>query len=349
MRGIGTLVFLLCSVHALAQVDTIAVRRLSTAWISQDAEGRARQIVDAKNVSVGGFYLAEAELREGLLRICGAEFDLWVEGRLFHHEGSRCKHFTSTEIFAEQSADTVYCAIVSNSLDQVTVDLQMIRPSVERIYELPGARARDVSADAWWLLLITVLILIAVLRAADDQTYKAMVRLSFLQRRVGYEEDALLSVSNLLMMLLLGLLLGFHIVIFQGDNGSLRQLLSALGAATLMFYAYLVLKMLILQVTGSLFKYRRVKTLHFRSYLLFMTIFMLLLYMLQLTGYWFQVEGEWYWQLIRYAGPAISAVFVIWIYFQLSSEVAKRKLHIISYLCTTEILPTFILANWLLN
>lgn len=332
-----------------AQLDTVTVRELSTAWISHDLRGEAFQVYDAQDVSVGGFYLAEDEIREGLVQICGDPFDFWVEGRLLHHQGRGCEYFGVEEIFGDLMLDTVYCAIMSPVLSEVQVELQRVQPSVARIYELPSSRVVRVEDNVWWLLMLTVLVLLSILRIADDQTYSAMTRLAFIQRRVGYDEDAMFSLSNLLMMMIVGLLLGFHIVVFRVDSSSLGMMLSALGAATLMFYGFLLAKALILQVAGSLFKYHRVRTLHFRAYLLFMTIFMLLLYLMQLAGQWFQIEGTIYWQVIRYAGPFISAVFVFWIYFQLSSEVPKRKLHIISYLCTTEILPTFILANWLLN
>ncbi len=349
MRSLFLICLILVPYFLEAQSDTLSIRRLSSAWVSHDERGEPFQALGGDDVSVGGFFLSEEELGQDLLRICGEKYDFWVNGRLLLHDGSDCEYFTATDLFADHLRDTVYCAVISSELEGVVVDLQRIQPAVTRLYDLPGARLNSMEDNVWWILMLTVLILMSMLRVADDQSYRAMMRLSFLQRRVGYEEDAMLSLSNLLMMLLLGLLLGFHIVVVTDGLGDIGSMLGTLGNAALYFYGFLIVKMLLLQLSGSLFRYRKTRTLHFRAYLLYMTIFMFLLFLMQLGGHWFEIEAGFYWRLIQLAGPLISAVFVIWIYFQLSSELSKRKLHIISYLCTTEILPTFVLANWLLN
>lgn len=347
MKWIFTVFFAFEALVGWSQQDTINTQNLSSAWIRYEENELIQSFSDEK-ISSGGFFLVVEDLSDQLLRVCGEEFDLWINSRLIESRGSECQYYETGELTQLFKSDTLYFTISSDNFKKVQVDLLKVEKAVEARYQLPSSRQSAVDNQVWLLFLVLILFFITLFKILDEGTLGNLIRLRIFQGKLEADSTSLLSLSNVLLMVLVALLIGFQQATSMIGNtfqGVVMNFLSVVGLVLI----FLLGKILLLRIVARLFRFYRLEGAQIREYLLFTATILFLFLLIEWIAYWFFNSSIHFLLLGPSGSVLISILFLIWVFSRFPRALTNRKLHIISYLCTTEILPTFVLASWLLN
>lgn len=161
------------------------------------------------------------------------------------------------------------------------------------------------------------------------------------------------SKSNLLFLMFYGIIIGFSIsnvvawvtlqkpMIFSFSN-TVEGIIFAIVISILVIFI-MILKYLILKLIANIFMFRKVTSIHNYEYLRFSFIISLILFVLTLVNNF--SKGTFANDYIIQLGWLLGVLAVfrsIFIYFKLNKLFSFRKLHLFSYLCSTEIIPLII-------
>ncbi len=326
-----------------AETDTLVARTFSDAWIEVDDVGRVAQSFGGISGNVGGFFLLTADLEQGALRFCGNDYAIWLEGRLVGSFDS-C-HFLQSEDFGFSTSDTLFIVVLGQELEEMSVELLAFEPEGNSVFGRLSERLGSGYYSVWTIATILLIAGLVFLRRSNTRRYYDLINLRFLRWSTALEGSDVLS-FNLLLATITGFLIAFGRSYFKGDNPVNTE---AVLGHMLGIYFILFLKFVIVVLVSRLFKFQKISTLQFSSFLQFSILILILTYGFEWVFVWHLgglVMGS---TAFTYLMVIMANIFLIYVYGQLASKFSARKLHLISYLCATEILPTFILAIWLID
>ncbi len=330
-----------------AQQDTILVQELSSAWIRYEDNVLVQAFSD-DDITVGGFFLLSESVDEQLLSVCGDQVDIWVNSRLLMSRLDSCQVYNLKELKALHQSDTLYFTLSSEDFSSIQATLLQLEESVEARYQLPVKKESRLQDGIWLLFFVTLLIFGAVLKSMHEPTFRHLITVSFWKGKLEADASATLSLSNVLLIILAALLIGFQQVsgLYSED---ISQTIAMFMQSTGFVLLFMFLKIIVIRAIARLFRFYRFDGAQIREYLFFLNSFLLLLLFVEWCAFWF---FDYHFQSPLFGSVfciVISLIFLIWLFIRFPRALSNRNLHIISYLCTTEILPTFVLASWLLN
>lgn len=339
--------FLLSPWALQAQQDTILVQELSSAWIRYEDNSLVQAFSD-DGITVGGFFLLSESVDEQFLSVCGDQVDIWVNSRLLMSRLDSCHVYNLSELKAFHQSDTLYFTLSSEHFSSIQATLLQLEASVEARYQLPVKKESRLQDGIWLLFFVTLLIFGAVLKSMHEPTFRQLVTVSFWKGKLEADATATLTISNVLLIILAALLIGFQQVssIYREDFSQASAMFLKSTGFVLLF---MVLKIIVIRSIARLFRFYRFDGAQIREYLFFLNSFLLLMLFIEWCAFWF---FDYHFQSPLFGSVfciVISLIFLIWLFIRFPRALSNRNLHIISYLCTTEILPTFVLASWLLN
>lgn len=343
---ICTLIFLVPGVVS-AQQDTILVQELSSAWIRYEDNSLVQAFSD-DGINVGGFFLLSESIDEQLLSVCGDQVDIWVNSRLLQSHLDSCSVYNLRELKTFYQSDTLYFTLSSENFSSIQATLFQLEASVEARYQLPMKKEARLQDGIWLLFFVCLLLFGALLKSLHEPTFRQLVTAGYWKGKLEADATATLSISHVLLIILAALLIGFQQVsnIYRED---IDQVISMFWRSASFVLLFMLLKIVVIRAIARLFRFYRFDGAQIREYLFFLNSLLLLMLLVEWSAFWFfdyQFESQFF-------GPVfciiISLLFLIWLFIRFPRSLSNRNLHIISYLCTTEILPTFVLASWLLN
>ena len=329
-----------------AQMDTLLVSDLTTSWIIYQPDDGVQQVFDSDGRSVGSFFLTPSMISEHTLRLCGEDYGVWLDGSLIKYQHSGCEYL-HLEKYRESPQDTFYITLVTPDLSFMQADLLKFRQKPEIVTAPIARKSSQKAASTVFTMLVGFLIMMSLVRAVDESTFQDMIKLVAFRRKLNFNDAPVFSLPNFSLVLLVAFVIGFQQIHHQ-VNSNLNPW-SILGGELGVLLLFFIGKALLTIWIAKLFQFQKIVGAHLREYFLWMSLFVSVILLFQLSLFWLRGFG---WDSIFQANRIIlivALIFTVWIYFRLPKTLAKRKLHIISYLCTTEILPTFVLANWLLH
>ena len=319
-----------------AQIDTVVVEEYSKSWLSVDDEGKAFQSFDGNDINAGGFYLSKQDLLGHSIRICGADFTLWLNGRMILENSGGCSFLSEGDIPFRDNQDQVFLSCSSTDLSRITADRISMQQSTERVYPLISNAGFRFQGWIWFFLL--TMILLTLLKRSSSSVYKDLFRLRNLNFNQNLESGTPLGhMSIIYLVLLLSVIIGSNEAKLEGINQGVMLTLFFLGA--------LFVKAFLIIIFSRLFNIPKVATVQFRSYLDVHALVLIGLFLLQAALIWTSSSDLWLRSLFQYTLLLATVTYSTWLFFFLYSKLPLRKLHLISYLCASEIFPTFILAE----
>jgi len=215
------------------------------------------------------------------------------------------------------------------------------------------------------LLSVLLIIILGIsIRTSQEKLFKEYfnVRKIF---TLNFKSEALYSVSflstqNLISLLYYGLIVGFSITNFVvwitpdsilsfWDNPTLGSLVFAIILSLAVTFI-MVLKYPMLILITNIFVFRKATTIHYYEYLRFSFIISLMLFILSIINNVYQ--GILISNFTHQLGWLLVFLVIarsIFIYLKLIKLKSFRKLHLFSYLCSTEIIPLIILLKFFNN
>lgn len=337
----------LVPLFVFAQQDTIMVQDLSSAWIRYDDNALVQAFSD-DGITVGGFFLLSDQVDKQLLSVCGDEIDIWVNSRLMVSKMDSCQVYNLENLKEDFKNDTLYFTLSSENFSSISAALLQLEDSVEARYQLPAKKVARMQENIWLFFFVALLLFGVVLKSLHEPTYRQLISVGFWRGKLEADSTATLSISHVLLILLAALLIGFQQVssVYREDlSQSFSLFLRSFGFVI----AFMVLKIAVIRMISRLFRFYRFDGAQIREYLFFLNSLLLLMLVIEWCAFWFFDYNF----LSPFFGSVfciiISLLFLIWLFIKFPRALSNRNLHIISYLCTTEILPTFVLASWLLN
>lgn len=330
-----------------AQQDTILIQDLSSAWLRYEDNNLVQAFSD-DDITVGGFFLLSESVDEQLLSVCGDEVDIWVNSRLYQSKVESCHVYSLQELKSFFRSDTLYFTLSSANFQSIQATLLQVEETVEARYQLPVEREVRLQDGIWLSFFVLLLFFGAILKFLHEPTFRQLVTARFWSSKLEADATATLSLSHILLIVLAALLIGFQQVSSTYQEG-MNQAFTLFLKHTSFVLLFMGLKILVIRAIARLFRFYRFDGAQLREYLFFLNSLLLLMLLVEWCAFWF---FDYHFQSPLFGSVfciIISLLFLIWLFIRFPRSLSNRNLHIISYLCTTEILPTFVLASWLLN
>lgn len=296
-----------------------------------------------------GFYLTPADRFE-LLRICNSDrFSIWKDGQMIR-DLSTCFSLSAADLGRSELIDTVYFAMLSEGYFQ-DLEINLLASNVQEMQLQNVASIRTSPLYKEWSIFMLFIIggFAAILRVQNVSLFDSLFRVSLGGTRDA-EMEAELNVDMLVSVLFVALLTTFNIQLLRlttsyAEAVTTAGLLYDTFLLTLMGAAFLLLKFFLIAMLAGMNALSAIRGIQFVDFLKFFSVggvvFFVLLQMWYWYGYSFKIASFWAFDnfyLILYS------LFILYFYIKLVQVSAFKKLHIISYLCTTEFIGVFLLA-----
>jgi hypothetical protein len=304
---------------------------------------------DITSSSTIGFFLAKAESFEKLSLQDSIPFSVWVDGKMVQSE---TKDFEAekSRLFQDADSDTLFLVLISSSQFQnLDASLLLLKDSGIALKNLPTERHIHYFQD-WMIIGLLVIGLGAILmKTFFPSLFRLLFRINLLTRR-GDEESGEINIETLVAALIMSMMVAYVYLLSElmSDDSEILSnwlLIVQWIEATLVILLTLMIKYVLLRVVAWLNGVRKIVNIQFNDFIKFFTIAALLLLVIECLQYWIGYYGAFNIKsLVTNTWMIIYLVFGIYFFQKLSMLTSFKKLHIISYLCTTEFIGAFLIA-----
>ncbi len=360
IRSIATLIFIFISAALIAQKDTVLVKDLSSSWQTFDDSGVSISYLQRESDII--FFEAPHIESGSLIKIVSnAEFDIWINDQLF------LNHFTGI-IFVNLDSllgDDLEVPTLTfygtdwREGDLVTELYETVKSGREATYGKIG-QLGHIDSNTYLVMLGLVVIVVGLYRRFFPGSFSKSYGnpLSLKLRGLSAEENyqGFLATDNLMAVLYLSLiasLLSYYLgyqLIGIGISPDWQKRIFTIIAVSFIGCALLVGKYLWSLLINAIFQFKGFPNIQNQDYVHFLIVLSSLGLVLSVVDY---TQFNFTSNFLKSAVIAIYVTalifFQFWMVIKLDKLYAHRKLMIISYLCTTEFLPSFIIITWLLK
>ncbi|WP_258103079.1 DUF4271 domain-containing protein [Marinoscillum sp. MHG1-6] len=347
---------LIISFGLVAQTDTVLLEDLRYQWVYLN-EGETTPATGTSGIELVSFNTVLKENQ--IIKICNDEpYDIWVNLRMFKHQVSSCVSL-QLEDFEELPSDTLNIQISGpRGLTSLTTELNHVVAIESDDLEIEYKSGNSLR-DYYLISLLILLVFGAILRRYYTIRFdKLFSNPLAIRRRSSYDDfyPDFFSADNILILLYLAYLVAVPVVYINyrvqliGSGISFGGLMAEQLFFTGLVAILILGKHLISVILSSFFKFREVSNIQnqdFMNYFSWVALFILLITVLDLA-YLVLNSSSWF-SFIGYILTFSVAIFQLISYFKIDRVTSLKKIMIISYLCTTEFLPGFILIYLLIK
>ncbi|MFY0653338.1 MAG: DUF4271 domain-containing protein [Cyclobacteriaceae bacterium] len=211
-----------------------------------------------------------------------------------------------------------------------------------------------------FIVLMVVLICKRALKNSFNDYFSLFRALSLKPKSEGIFSVGIFSSTNILMLLMYGIMLGFTFVIIDNVypiaettaavDRSFGALLLQSFLVSLIASVLMVLKYFLISFVGSVFKLKKVLVIQFFDYFRLTLMMALILFCLAIiyvsVG---QDLGAIMWMTIATIVLIMLILRPLLMFLKLNKLSGYKNLHLISYICGTEIIPLIIIVKIFLN
>lgn len=306
------------------------------------------------------FKLDMNKYRNSYLRLTLPEkYFIWIQDELvFATTRPETKYFALDSLYGIYKMGSFYMSIYSEELDGNAIKSVIINkqdgefPAVQKSVYLK--RKTNERQDIFIIISIVTMSLIAIFRAYFSRLfYEYLSIVKSLQLRQNFEiaiAHAPLAWPNIGFVLFYSILSGSTVMacdLFAADASlffpfSIKHESSIyLGIKVSVYCAlFMVAKLLLITAGTELFKLKKVRLVHYFTYFRLSLILALICFSLGIVNGIFagKLVNEW-WNWIQLIIVLFWSARLILIYFVLNKIYTFRKLHLFSYLCSSELIP----------
>jgi hypothetical protein len=321
---------------APAQTDSLAV--------VEDLELRFLALPGESNIygeDLAGFFLDRNETFD-YLRICQKEkLNLWVNGQLAFPDYN-CSLLSRQQLWADQENDSLYLVLDGLSSE---ISAELLSTSGLMVGDLMLKPERKAISKDVLVIVSLVLLAFAVLIKLSGRSFNLSIAFSM-------QAEGVSAYQLVLEGTFLSLIFGANYWIMKSGLNSLsifEGLMEWLTGAFLVLLL-LVAKYLLIVMMVNLNAFRGLTMIQMIAFVRFFILFSLILFGAFFVKFWMTFYQEWtlagWW---NYYYLALYGVFVVLFFFNLYGNITRKKLHIFSYLCTTEFFMAYILSLAMIN
>lgn len=296
-----------------------------------------------------GFYITRSD-RFDLLSICNTDsFTIWRQGQMIQ-DLTVCYQVSSELISTKSDTDTVYFTILSSGYFE-GLDIKLLAERVDgmQLQNIISLKHSSASKE-WSILMLFVLGLFAVfIRNQNANLFSYLFRINArpardMELEVELDLNLLLSICFVSLMSVVNIQF-MHLLTSESSVVSTLSLLADTVRLTLLVALLLLLRFFLISVVSGLNMLAAVKGAQFMEFIKFFSIGGVLLWVTLQARYWLSYGYEFrsFWLSDNFY-LIIYSLFILYFYIGLVQRSSLKKLHIISYLCTTELIGIFLLA-----
>ena len=358
------------TIHAQTDSEWAPVKDLKHLWLTVDRQGEnyvPYVIGEPLNYPVVGFLLDES-LNNGLVLECCIQqgTSVFVNNRIVDRiSKTGCKRYDLDSLIAKNQLP-VFLSFFKENLNPSQISttvLTRVQPVRDlQAQSIPSQQITTRSNDAFANFFVVAILMVFAYYAFLINRYPKGNRDFFNMAKafsMTLKEEKVLAQRNMttvatLFLVMYGSILALLIMLFWKIFDTVPDLFGFVGLSTfraclvswliLSFLAFCVveLKYLLIKILCSLLNVDKIAQIHFfdfmRMSLIFVGSTLVTASVLYLTNF----HGEMLFTVILYVFLALLGVRIVILLFKLLGETSFRKVHLSSYLCTTEILPLLI-------
>lgn len=323
---------------------------LSTDFIFIDREGKPSIALNTQNIKSLGFYLEQSRKFDSLILDGQNPFSVWINGQLIA-EGSNSYALSKRDLSIEGQMNLVYISVFSDkSLHLFSAKLLSLGAATLKPFENQNRYQTDQVVS---LFVVSMLVFVFGYSFAGRSTGLGLGKLLFVDNRYRQSNVSLqqsgelisIGVSALFVSLLMGYL---HLLYVHGDDLYFDRFLVIVTSwvyYTVISFAILIAKYVIILTVSRLFHIQSVKDMQFGNFLNFLLIALGMTTFIIQVKFWSNYSADFgnlesfqFFYIVSYS------LFLFYMFIKLITVTSFRKLHIIAYLCATEIVWAFALA-----
>ncbi|MBR06121.1 MAG: hypothetical protein CMP48_00410 [Rickettsiales bacterium] len=354
------ILILLASNYLFAQKDTVFIRDLEASWQTIDQPGVSVPYIQ-KREDIVFFEIPRLETGTILKLESSAYFDIWVNDQIFFSKFKGVQFIDLDSLsnnYVESPTITCYSPDWRDG-DLRTTLYQVVDSGYDTMYgklNQPG----NLDRNTYLIVAGLIFLMLGMYRRFFPGTFSKSFNspLSFKLRGLTSDENyqAFLSFDNLYALLTLGFMasflsyyLGYQMISLGISPNWSRSVLTIMLVA-LIGSGMLLAKYLWSLLISGIFQFRELPNIQNQDlthFLMLLTSGCLIISLIDFTFYNFYSEALRSVIVMLYV--IMLVFFQFWMVLKLDKIYSHRKLMIISYLCTTEFLPGFIIILWLLK
>lgn len=343
-----------------AQQDTVFIEDLSSAWQTFDEAGNSIPYIERKSDIV--FFELPPSEPGVLLRIeAKVPFDIWIGDQIYRNnfKGTASLNVDSVRNFHLDNPTLTFYGKDWRQTELNTRLLEVIGSSNGLLFGRISKKGH-LDQNSYLLIVGLLLVMAGVYRRFFAATFsKSYSNPLSLKLRGLSAEDAyasFFSFDNLYALMYLGVLgsllsyyLGYQLISL-GLNPDWMISVPRILLVALIGVLMLLMKFIWSNVAGYIFQFKdlpNIQNQDFIHFLILLTSIALVLSSVDYTLFNFTSEKIRWFIVILYV--ILLIFFQFWMILKFDKFYSHRKLMIITYLCTTEFLPCFVIIYWLLK
>ena len=321
--------------------------------VTIDNEGRVSITFSPQNHDLLGLFYYRDQRILGIEVSADNNFSIWKNGILLTPE-TKSRKFTTDQLLSGEE-DTVFLAFHARSNFENFKSRFITEAEIRQEEKNPiFVRSTIFSKNAFVLFTLAFILLIGSYKYLSSVSLLEYFRKIFFKRMRIYSgfEEARLRIHELIII---SLSVGISMWQIKGNHDQvIGYELSTQIYDVLLYSGYTLLflagKFVLLRSIARLNGLEKFETVQFIDFTKFYLILSLILNAILFFLYWMGDVGEYSisanWE---YFYPITYLIFIVFYFFKLSNVLPRKKLLLISYLCTTEILGAFIVSIVLIS
>jgi hypothetical protein len=315
-----------------------------------EKDGSISVATDYPSYQTLGIFITSQELYDGIYLCNEDPFNIWINGRMYHHD-VECEEYSKATFFSNTENDTLFItlntkgdfgdivAYTYNNNIQASVSTSPVVPKSKNNY-----RSFVIVAS------VTIIFLWGILRLYFSTLFNSLFKINLFRRVRRSESSGAFDYSMAILVLLLSLMGSFSYWLIdirtnQTEGYFLIDHLSIWIRNAMVVFVLIVLKYLVIRLVSNLNSLQGIAFTQISDFIKFFSIASLLVVIVLSGQFWFNyyemsLPGVFW----IYYFEIVYILFILYLFYKIGLSVRYRNLHIISYLCTTEITGALIVA-----
>jgi hypothetical protein len=357
-------------VTAQDKTQWVPVKDLKNQWLTVDRSGEQYvPYVDGRslNYPVLGFILDGVENAGLTLNACiPPGTSVFVNNMIIYRaDTEECLLYDVDSLLSRYGSNSLFLSFFRKNLDPGGISTSLVTRQPVSALEGPvnptiqiTRRSQDHFADFFVVAILLVSGFYAFLINRYPKGNKDFFNFSKAFSLTLKEEKVLtqrnMGTANILFFVLYGMTIALVIMLFWKIFDGIPEIFefisldtfrsSLVGWLVLSFMAFCVveLKHLLIRVLSSLLNVDKIAQIHFFDFVRIGLIFISITLIAASVLYLSNIDGELVFTILLYLFVILLGIRIVILLFKLIGDTSFRKIHLISYLCTTEILPLLV-------
>lgn len=367
---LAVFVLLVTNIEAQNSQQLLPIEDLKSSWLTVNREGNSYVPFingSSLNYPVIGIMLNTRDGNDLILRVClSAGTSVFIDNKIvdrIQYDG--CRLYDLDSLMSNYNQESLFVSFFKKSLnpDLVTTTLMTTQPirniqAQSKPLQQITKRYRDQFLDFYIIAILMVAAYCAFLLNKypkgfrDFFNFSKAFSFSFKEEKVLTQRN--MSTVNALFLWLYSMIITLVIILFWKIFGRIPELFEFVAfesfsscfvswfVLSLLAYAVVWMKYVLIKTLCSMLNVDKIAQIHFFNFMRISFIFVTAIFIALSVVYLTFVDQTVPFTIGLYLFLSLLVIRIIILLFKLIGDSSFRKIHLISYLCTTEILPLLI-------